>query len=75
MRIIDDREYLMPPDNEAVKVYDCDLCGGEIFEGDDCFNIDGLIYCEECIDRHFKIIAENPDMEGYLADLEFHDIR
>ena len=75
MQVIDDREYLTPPDNEAIKVYKCHFCSEPIYEGESCYEIDNLIYCEGCMDNHFKIIAESPDIEGYLADLEYHDIK
>ena len=72
---IDDREYLTPPDNEAIKVYECYLCDAPIYEGENCYEIDNLIYCEECIDKHFKMIAEKADISADLADLECHDIK
>lgn len=64
MQIVDDREYLTPPDNEARKIYECYFCDEAIYEGGDCYEIDSLIYCEDCINTHFKIIAEEPDFEG-----------
>lgn len=75
MEMLDDREYLTPPDNQATKVYECYFCDIPIYEGEDCYSIDNLIYCEDCIDKHFKIMAEKPDIAGYLADLEYHDIK
>ena len=56
MRVIDDKEYLTPPDNEAVKIYECYFCDSPIYEGDDCFEIDNLIYCEDCIRWYFDNI-------------------
>lgn len=70
---VDDREYLTPPDDESVKIYECYFCNTEIFEGDECFSIDNFIYCEDCINKHFKITAEKADISGDLADLEYHD--
>ena len=75
MGMLDDRAYLSPPDNEADKVYECYFCDSAIYEGDDCYEIDNLIYCEDCINKHFKIIAEKPAIEGHLADLEYHDTK
>ena len=75
MELLDDREYLTPPDDEATKVYECYFCDDQIYEGEECYSIDNLIYCEDCIDKHFKIMAEKPDIAGYLADLEYHDIK
>lgn len=31
-------------------VYHCEGCDADIFDGDDCWNINGDVYCEECID-------------------------
>lgn len=75
MELLDDREYLTPPDDEATKVYECYFCDDPIYEREECYSIDNLIYCEDCIDKHFKIMAEKPDISGYLADLEYHDIK
>ncbi len=41
----------------------------------DRFEIDNLIYCEDCINKPLKIIAEKPDIQGYLAGLEYRDIK
>lgn len=35
MEMLDDREYLTPPDNEAAKVYECYFCDSPIYEGED----------------------------------------
>lgn len=75
MEMLDDREYLTPPDNQATKVYECYFCDSPIYEGEECYFIDNLIYCGDCVDKHFKIMAEKPDIAGYLADLEYHDIK
>ena len=34
---------------EPLMVYKCSCCGEAIYEGDDCYDIDGDIWCEECI--------------------------
>ena len=57
--------YLIPHNNEANKGYECE----------NCYEIDNLIYCRDCIEKHFKIIAEKPDIASYLADLEQHDTK
>ncbi len=75
MQVVDDREYLTPQDSEATKIYECYICDSPIYQGEDCYCIDGIIYCEDCIDKHFKIMAEKTDIEAYLADLEYHDIK
>lgn len=30
-------------------VYECSCCRGPIYEGEDCYDIDGVVWCEECI--------------------------
>lgn len=75
MELLDDREYLTLPDGEVAKVYECYFCDSSIYEGEECYSIDNLIYCEDCIDKHFKIMAEKPDIAGYLEDLEYYDIK
>lgn len=75
MEMLDDREYFIPPDNEATKVYECYFCDNPIYEGEECYSIDNLIYCGDCIDKHFKIMAEKLDIASYLTDLEYHNIK
>ena len=75
MKMLDDREYLIPLDKEDTKVYECYFCDNPIYEGEECYAIDNLIYCGDCIDKHFKIMAEKPDISSYWADLEYHDIK
>ena len=65
--MLDDREYLTPPYIEAKKAFECNLCSEEILEGDVYYEIDGLEYCEDCVEEK---IAEAEDIEGYIADLE-----
>ena len=71
MQFIDDREYLTPPDNEAKEMFRCFLCGNSIYVEDTCFKVNGLKYCKECVEEN---TAELEDIEGYIADLEYHDI-
>ena len=56
MEMLDDRAYFSPPDNEAEKIYECYFCDNAIYDCKDCYQIDNLIYCENCINKHFKII-------------------
>ena len=65
----------LPLDNEAYKVYECYFCDISIYEGEKCYFIDNLIYCEDCINNHFKIMVEKPGMASYLGNLEYHDIK
>lgn len=30
-------------------VYECENCKNEIFEGQRCFEIDGAVYCTDCV--------------------------
>ena len=59
--VLDDREYLKSPDNEAEKVLKCFLCKDWIYEGDKYYSISGLEYCKDCVEEK---IAEPYDMEG-----------
>lgn len=74
MELIDDRRYLEPPKYSKDYVYRCDICNEEIFEGEECYEINSLIYCPECMETDFKVIAESIDIEGYLSDLKHEDI-
>lgn len=35
---------------EPPLVHECESCGAEIREGDTYYNLDGVPYCEECIE-------------------------
>ena len=59
--VLDDREYLFPPDNEAEKVLKCYLCKDWIFEGDEYYFIIVVEYCKDCVEEK---IAVPYDMEG-----------
>ena len=54
---IDDRDYLIPPDNEAKIMYKCNTCGGYIYKYEGYYDIYGDIYCEECTRVEFHKIA------------------
>lgn len=71
MEHLDDRKYLFPPDNEAEKVFRCFLCRDWIYAGDNYYLISGLEYCKDCVEEK---TAEPYDMEGYVADCDYHDI-
>ena len=70
-KILDDREYLSPPDNEAESVFRCLLCKDWIYEGDEYYLISGFEYCKDCAEKR---IAESYDMERDIADIECHDM-
>ena len=71
---LNDSSYLEPPEIKKEYVYKCDICDEKIFEGDSYYEIDSLIYCPECMEMHFKLVAISTDIEGYLSDLEHEDI-
>lgn len=42
---------------EPERVFVCDCCGEELFEGDRVFEIDGDILCQDCaFDNYSKLI-------------------
>lgn len=69
-----EKEYLTPPNNESISVTKCYFCSETIYSGDEFYRLDGFNYCEDCLDRHFKVIAEPLDWEAERADLEYHDV-
>jgi hypothetical protein len=36
----------------------CDICNGSIYDGDEYYDVDGTIICEECIGDFKKIAGE-----------------
>jgi len=58
--LLDDREYLEPPDFESKAVLKCSYCDGGIFEDEDYYVIEGKAYCEKCLDFCFQRTAERP---------------
>lgn len=52
---------LNPPEDDRRRVYECQVCGYDILEGDDYYDIPGFgPCCEECIDNAKKHDAELP---------------
>ncbi len=39
----------------------CEICGKDIYEGDEYYEIDGHAYCEDCIWNSSKIAGEDDD--------------
>lgn len=64
MIAVDDRAYLQPPNNEAKAVYECYYCQGTIYAGEECYKVEKEIYCEDCMENEFKIIATSEDIEN-----------
>ena len=71
---LNDKPYLSPPENKQIPLYKCDIYDEEIFEGDNCYKIDDIVYCPECMGTHLQIIAETIDIEAFLADLENEEV-
>ena len=43
-------------DDRGVPRHYCDICGQELYTSDSYYNIDGVKYCEDCIEaRKFTI--------------------
>lgn len=45
-------DALLEPDTE--KYITCDLCGNEIYEGDEYWLINGECHCEDCKDEYIN---------------------
>ena len=71
---LSEKIYLTPPDNEALPVTKCFFCSEIIYAGDEFYILDGFNCCEDCLDKHFKVVEELPDREAEKADLEHHDM-
>ena len=68
-----EKEYLTPPDNEAIPVTKCCACCETIYAGEEYYRLDGFNFCEDCMYNNFKVIAEPPDLEAEKANLEHDD--
>lgn len=50
--------------NYQPKVYgECFSCGSEIYDGDTAYNIDGTLYCEDCISNAIFTAEVEDDAE------------
>ena len=47
------------PNAEVHCVYECVSCGKEIYEGDDCYDINFEIWCEDCITDCRTVASED----------------
>ncbi len=45
-----EKNYLMPPDNEALPVLKCFFCEEDVYEGQDYYVLNGFYCCEDCLD-------------------------
>ena len=59
--LLDDREYLEPPDFESKAVLQCSYCDCNIFEDEDYYDIEGQAYCKRCLNYCFLKTAEKPE--------------
>lgn len=66
--------HLELPENKRTPIYKCDICDKEIFEEDEFYEVDRLIYCPDCMEMHFKAIDISTDTPEYLSDLEHENI-
>ena len=57
---------LDPPEDTRARVYTCKICGEEILEGDDYYDIPGLgVVCCTCIDDARQYDAELDDNSDF----------
>ena len=55
-----------PP--EAEKIFTCELCGEDICNGEECYDIDGEKYHEECVKENaFDLLLEHSDISKHTA--------
>ena len=59
-----EKNYLTPPDNEAIPVLKCFFCEEDVYRGQDYYVLNGFYCCEDCLDIHFKFTAELPDYDS-----------
>ena len=70
-----EKNYLTPPDNEAIPVLKCFFCEEDVYEGDEYYVLNGFYCCEDCLDIHFKCTAELPDYEAEKAERDYEDLK
>lgn len=42
------------PNAEPEPAWYCEECGNAVYDGDAYYDFDGVIYCEDCMDKHRK---------------------
>ena len=62
MHDLDDRAYLEPPNNEVRTFLECSYCSEDIYEGEDYYDVQGSVYCKECMYFYFLKTAERPEL-------------
>ena len=45
----EDRYYQVPEDHTDERIYTCEKCGCGIYEDETYYDLDGIVWCEECI--------------------------
>lgn len=45
----EDRYYQVPEDPTDERIYTCEKCGCGIYEDETYYDLDGIVWCEECI--------------------------
>ena len=58
---LDDRVWLEPPDYETNAIFKCDYCYEGIYEGDSYYEIEGEVYCKDCLDDNFMKYATSDE--------------
>lgn len=38
----------------SMAVYECELCGGELYAGEECYFINGEVVCEDCLGEYAR---------------------
>lgn len=56
-------DYLTSVPEDENPLFECDLCGCGIYEGDSYYEVSDFIVCEDCIDD-FKKVAERESFES-----------
>lgn len=59
-----DRYLTTAPDDDMTPVCVCSICGAEIYEGDDYYEVNDEAFCEDCMVDTFRKTAEFPDYES-----------
>ena len=68
-----EKNYLTPPDNEAIPVLKCFFCEEDVYRGQDVLN--GFYCCENCLDIYFKFTAEPHDYKAEKEEREYEDLK
>lgn len=52
------RELSLTPPADKPVVYWCKSCGGEIYDGHEYYEVDGEIYCCDCVRKRVADVEE-----------------